>query len=292
MKNKKMFNILVISISSLLFSYYVNLFWHYGMALITTANISVMPYTLSIILVSVVGIIMIITFLKYLYIRDFKRKEQMIITIITNTLLVLSLVFFILSFKTHFKNLYYGIESLAATIGSLISYGIFIFIDVESFLILKNKTINKVIENRPLDGLSSGKYSYFLILALFAGYGLMTIPIWFLTIKNIEVYPFGYLVLLCLFMLMVFDLIYVIVLEIYNNKVFSIIGLILNGLGILLFIISEIVNFSYLPYVGKPFCPADFAGNIVLLPTLIILMIVSVFIYYFTIRKRMEKTHS
>ena len=107
----------------------------------------------------------------------------------------------------------------------------------------------------------------------------MSINIGLWIIKNIEVYPFGYITLLYLFLMMMLNLIYFIIIEIKNSRKMRIISFITNSLGILLFILAEIINFSFMPYISKPFCPIDFTANIIVLPTLIMIELLSMIIY-------------
>ncbi len=257
--NKK--DIIKLSIISLIGAYYSRLFLIYTSSMITSDFVKPI-YSLETILTSINVIMIIYYYFRNTYIKSYSKQKTIVLSIINIVLSIIALTCYILSFKTNINNLKNNVDNFYISIYNVIAY--IIVISYSFYRIFKFKETNVNI--------NFNKYKQVLlfILMFFYFYGISNIYYFFIAIRNITIYPFGYIVLLLISLLFIYNFINLI-LTYKNNKKLIFTNLIINLIVVLLFILSEIINFSYIPEIGKIFIPFDFSISLALFEVFLII---------------------
>jgi hypothetical protein len=116
------------------------------------------------------------------------------------------------------------------------------------------------------------------LLFFIAAYSLFFIFLWFYTIANIKENPVGYIALLFIFSLVIFDLL-IVLNELNKRAMFIYTGLILNAVFSFMFLTLEAAMPNFFSATAHPFASLDFATSMPILPILFSLVYICMTIY-------------
>jgi len=272
--SKKDYILLVICALSL--AYFTRGFFYYTAAMIT-GGFENATYCLIGTLTSIAALIATFAFLKHQYVRPLKKVERIVLAILSSIFSLVALVFYFSNASIVFGNIGAGIDMNLIGIVSLIANLAIIATAVLCFINLKKEV---AYTYRPLENITKGRITSLVFLGLYFGYGLICFLINFIVIANIARYPLGYVAVIYLFLLMMYNFVYIIMDGVKKSATLSLVNGLANIFGVVLFVVAELVHFNFMCEVAKPFCPIDFAVSIALLPILTLLMILGMLIYF------------
>lgn len=267
--------ILSIFLFGLIGSFYFRNAFLYLAAMIT-GNFQNVTYCLSVTFSGITVIILLLSWFKDCFVAEIKGNERLRFSITLIAMSAISLVLYVLSITIHFDNLaFLGDQYLMSIMMPLGVLGS-LFIGIYSLITFKKERTPK---DRPLLGMSKTSYVLLIFLALYAFYGVACFGITLEVLDNITIYAFGFIVLLYIFFLMAYNFIYINLEQKYKSNLLRYITIGANALGIILFVVAELIEFPFMVLIGKPYAPIDFAISIAFLPLFLGIMAVTMIAY-------------